>query len=65
MPILGTTRDVLELTLNIGGLSVVAADTTGLRETDDLVRGIGVQRGVDVSAQFFFFSLHADSFFYR
>ena len=48
-PIPGTTRDVLELTLDIGGLPVVVADTAGLRETDDLVEGIGVQRGVEVS----------------
>ena len=48
-PIPGTTRDVLELTLDIGGLPVVVADTAGLRETDDLVEGIGVQRGVEAS----------------
>ena len=52
-PIPGTTRDVLELTLDIGGLPVVVADTAGLRETDDLVEVIGVQRGVDASVFFF------------
>lgn len=46
-PIPGTTRDVLELTLDIGGLPVVVADTAGLRETDDIVEGIGVQRGIE------------------
>ena len=51
-PIPGTTRDVLELTLDIGGLPVVVADTAGLRETDDLVEGIGVQRGVEASVYF-------------
>jgi predicted GTPase len=51
-PIPGTTRDVLELTLDIGGLPVVVADTAGLRETDDLVEGIGVQRGVEASVFF-------------
>ena len=48
-PIPGTTRDVLELTLDIGGLPVIVADTAGLRETDDLVEGIGVQRGIEAS----------------
>ncbi|KJA14653.1 hypothetical protein HYPSUDRAFT_150101 [Hypholoma sublateritium FD-334 SS-4] len=43
----GTTRDVLQLTLDIGGLPVVVADTAGLRETDDVVEGIGVKRGIE------------------
>uniref|UniRef100_A0A8H8CKC8 tRNA modification GTPase TrmE n=1 Tax=Psilocybe cubensis TaxID=181762 RepID=A0A8H8CKC8_PSICU len=45
-PIPGTTRDVLELTLDIGGLPVVVADTAGIRATQDTVEVIGVQRGI-------------------
>ena len=40
----GTTRDILELSLDIGGLPVIVADTAGLRDACDLVEGIGVER---------------------
>ncbi|KAI0002929.1 tRNA modification GTPase TrmE [Russula compacta] len=40
----GTTRDVLELSLDIGGLPVIVADTAGLRETADEVEQIGIER---------------------
>ncbi|KAH9180038.1 tRNA modification GTPase TrmE [Lactarius sanguifluus] len=40
----GTTRDILELSLDIGGLPVSVADTAGLRETVDEVEQIGIER---------------------
>ena len=40
----GTTRDILELSLDIGGLPVLVADTAGLRETADEVEQIGIER---------------------
>ncbi|KAG1753215.1 tRNA modification GTPase TrmE [Suillus lakei] len=43
-PIPGTTRDVLTLTLDIGGFPVILSDTAGLRKTFDTVEQIGVGR---------------------
>lgn len=40
----GTTRDVLDLQLDLGGLPVTLSDTAGLRETSDPVEQEGVRR---------------------
>jgi len=40
----GTTRDVLEVSLHLGGLPVVLVDTAGLRESADPVEREGVRR---------------------
>jgi tRNA modification GTPase len=43
-PIPGTTRDVIEETMNLRGIPLRAVDTAGLRETEDEVEQIGVAR---------------------
>jgi tRNA modification GTPase len=43
-PIAGTTRDVLDAELVIGGYAVTLSDTAGLRESDDVVEAEGVRR---------------------
>lgn len=43
-PVPGTTRDIVRETIEIGGLPVTLADTAGLRESADLVEGIGIER---------------------
>ncbi len=40
----GTTRDVIEVHLDLGGYPVVVADTAGLREGGDAVESEGVRR---------------------
>ncbi|XP_077188015.1 5-taurinomethyluridine-[tRNA] synthase subunit GTPB3, mitochondrial isoform X1 [Paroedura picta] len=43
-PVAGTTRDVVEAALNIGGFPVVLSDTAGLRETDSDIEKEGMIR---------------------
>ena len=40
----GTTRDVIEVPLVLGGFKVLLADTAGLRDTDEAIEAEGVRR---------------------
>lgn len=43
-PIAGTTRDTIEVRLDLGGIPVVLVDTAGLRESGDEIEAEGVRR---------------------
>ena len=47
----GTTRDVVEVRLSLGGYLVWISDTAGLRETDDIVEAEGVRRARQAAAE--------------
>lgn len=45
-PIAGTTRDVIDVHLNLGGYPVVLADTAGLRHSNDSIESEGIRRAI-------------------
>lgn len=44
----GTTRDAIEAKLNIGGLILNIIDTAGIRDTEDIVEKIGVNKSLEL-----------------
>ncbi|MDR2173794.1 MAG: tRNA uridine-5-carboxymethylaminomethyl(34) synthesis GTPase MnmE [Burkholderiales bacterium] len=43
-PIAGTTRDMIERQIALGGIPLTVVDTAGLRDTDDAIEKIGIAR---------------------
>ena len=44
----GTTRDIVEGTISIGGILLNIIDTAGIRETSDLVESLGVKKSIEL-----------------
>lgn len=47
----GTTRDTIEESIKIGGVPLVLMDTAGIRETDNKIERIGIERAKDSMAK--------------
>ena len=47
----GTTRDVVEVQMDLNGLPVVIVDTAGIRETNDPIEKLGIERAVKRAQQ--------------
>ncbi|SIS51108.1 tRNA modification GTPase trmE [Roseivivax lentus] len=47
----GTTRDVIEVRMDLAGLAVTLIDTAGLRETEDHVESLGIARARERAEQ--------------
>jgi tRNA modification GTPase len=63
-PLPGTTRDVIEVAIDLGGYPIVLADTAGLRDSADAIEQEGKRRAVQRAEQaeirlFVFDSAHA------
>lgn len=47
----GTTRDTIEESIDLGGVSVNIIDTAGIRSTDDIVESIGVEKSLKITEE--------------
>ena len=63
--IAGTTRDTIEDEISIGGLGFRFIDTAGIRETEDVVEGIGIRKTFEKieQAQVVFYLVDGSSLF--
>ena len=62
--IAGTTRDSIEDEISIGGVGFRFIDTAGIRETQDVIEGLGIKRTFEkiAQAQVVIFLLNAEMF---
>lgn len=44
----GTTRDIVEETINLGNIVLNISDTAGIRDTDDIIEKIGVEKSIKI-----------------
>lgn len=49
--IAGTTRDTLEESITVGGISLNVIDTAGIRSTDDLIEQIGIEKATSIAKE--------------
>lgn len=47
----GTTRDTIEESIDLGGVSINIIDTAGIRNTDDIVESIGVEKSKQLAKE--------------
>ena len=47
----GTTRDTIEVQVDINGIPVTLIDTAGIRETDDIIESIGIGRAMEAGRE--------------
>jgi tRNA modification GTPase len=46
-PVAGTTRDILQINIELNGILAVLSDTAGIRKAEDEVEAIGIKRALN------------------